>query len=255
MKREEAEILKEKYYTATASPDEERRLAAFLRSEECPEEWADERRALLALLSLEAQALPEGFGARLTKRLEQERRKSRRAKVLRFARISVAAALLLVPLGWALRLVWLQPVEQPAVMAGSTKSAQPAPTPKPDAQQEQPKAEQQPAQTEKKAAPSLPKKKKRAHRPKKAVPAIVAPPLPAEKVLAEAKPAPEAPSPAPKTEKKKPETRTQSGSSLEAQLERTLRSRDRMMAEARAYMAGNCLDRRMPPLEPKTTEP
>ncbi len=297
MKREEAELLKEKYYAATASPEEESRLTAFLRSEECPEEWAEERRALLALLSLEAQSLPEGFGRRLTKRLEQERKKSRRARIWRFTRIAAAAILLLIPLTWAVRLALLQPAEQVEIMAKSERENQIAPKPATPGHQDAsgshqavpkiepgtsgshqaalgakpgiPEALQANSSIDTEQQSALPKKKQKPRR-KTSKPSSAPTLTAAEKLLAAQTPASQSPTAAasqstattvpitnaaPQAEKSTSDALPKGKSSLESQLERTLRSRDRLMAEARAYMASNCLDRRMPPLQTENTEP
>lgn len=68
----EATALRDKFYEGCTTPAEEHRLADFLGSEACPAEWADEARALLALLPEETDDLPEGFGHRLYERLRRE---------------------------------------------------------------------------------------------------------------------------------------------------------------------------------------
>lgn len=72
MTRNEAILLRDKFYEGTSTPAEERSLAAFLAGETCPAEWAEEARVLLALLPTEEDELPAGFGLRLHKRLRQE---------------------------------------------------------------------------------------------------------------------------------------------------------------------------------------
>lgn len=72
MTLKEATALRDKFYEGCTTPAEELRLADFLGSETCPAEWADEARALLALLPGETDDLPNGFGQRLYERLRQE---------------------------------------------------------------------------------------------------------------------------------------------------------------------------------------
>ncbi len=283
MKREEAELLKEKYYAATATPEEQRRLAALLRSKECPEDWADERRGLLALLSLEETALPEGFGVRLTERLERERRTLRQVRLQRFVRAAVAAVALLIPATLLLRLAMqqspdapplvaevpkeVQKVEQeqrpaPAVNAGQSAIAEAAPV-KEAGGGAQPEVEPKTP-----ATAATPQKSVRRQRAAKAESDAAATLASAEKKLVSATSSPvitgeagqggtppKAQDLEPRSEQPSPTTLPQTASSVKAQLERTLESRDRLMAEARAYMAGSCLDRRMPPIEPEVTEP
>ncbi len=247
MRREETELLKERYYAATATPEEERRLEALLRSGECPEDWAGERRALLAMMAAGAQGLPEGFGARLTARLERERKAGRKARTLRLVWRSVAAVVAVMLGGWAVRLAVQQPAEGPELVAKAEPEVLPAAVPAVKAEPEAPRAEM-------KETPAAPAKTMRKPRRKKAAPAVAPEAATAGKMLAAETAEPTPPEPQPAAEAPAPVPSPRNERSLAAQLERTLQSRDRLMAEARAYMAGNCLDRRMPPIEPETTQ-
>ncbi len=282
MKREEAELLKEKYYAATATPEEQRRLAALLRSEACPEEWADERRGLLALLALEETSLPEGFGVRLAERLERERRTLRRVRLQRFVRAAVAAVVILIPATLLLRLALQQSPDTPPV-AEAIKEAQKMekaqrPAPVVNAGQggmaEAGQVKKAEGRAQLKVAPkavlasAAPERHERRQRAAKAESEATATPALAGSVSVPETPTPvipdkagqdgtppETPGTEPSTVRRGLKTLPQTAASVEAQLERTRESRDRMMAEARAYMAGNCLDRRMPPMESEITEP
>ncbi len=258
--REQADRLKDKFYSATATPQEERQLARLLRSGECPEEWAGERRALLALLPEGAQALPEdtpvlpeGFGMRLATRLEQERMKTKRATRLRLFRWSAVAAMIVVVFGsvalWhrsatsADEQVLMEQTVEKTPVAEVTRVAPPAdyvalPPAEP--------AEAVAPQVEKKKTVPAPEPKQQHRRGKARIyvaqktTATVPPPAPAT---------PEQQMPPPASG-----ISTATAKSLNDHLRRTRQSRDRLVAEARNYLAVSCLNRNIPPQNPPTTE-
>ncbi len=126
--------LKQKFYEATATPDEERLLAKLLRSSDGSLLEEKERRALLALLPVEGEALPEGFGRRLTQRLEKERGSHRLAMRRRLKNWSVAAAIFLALGGgviWALRTAT---ADQPIIASQTEPELPPAILPPPIAE-------------------------------------------------------------------------------------------------------------------------
>lgn len=232
--REQAYLLKDKFYAATATPEEERLLARLLRSEECPKEWAtDERRALMALLPDEETALPEGFALRLATRLEQERLTKRRTIRLRLFRWSAVAAMIVVAFGY---LITLEPTEKKIPSAEVIPIAPPAePT---VAETVSPQVE------EKKPLPaSRPKQQYRRSKEKTYV---------ADKSVAAAT----SPATAIERQTSPPASgiSTVTTKSLNDHLQRTMQSRDRLLAEARNYMAGSCLNRSIPPQETTTKE-
>ncbi len=229
MTREEANLLKEKFYAATATPEEERQLAQWLRSEDCPEEWTAERRALLALLPDEENAaLPEGFALRLAQRLEQERKATRHIGYARVIRRWSAVAAMFILFGGATVLWTLTPHPGEQEMAkapenGNTPLANPVAA---AVKTETPQPEAIPTP----ATPAKPKRKCRRQ-------AVTAVPV-AETAVTETELMPA-----------EAESRPTVEQSLEDHLQRTMQSRERLIAEARSYMSGNCLNRSMPPQE------
>ncbi len=246
--QEQAYQLKDKFYAATATPEEERLLARLLHSEECPKEWTtDERRALMALLPDDATALPEGFALRLATRLEQERLATRRTVRLRLFRWSAAAAMIAVAFGslafWHLSLT---SADEQITTVEQTKGKAPSAEVIPIA----PPAEPTIAET---ASPQVNKKKPMpASRPKQQRLRSKSKVYVADKGVAPV------PSAATTIEQQTPPPSSGISAvttqSLNDHLQRTMQSRDRLIAEARNYMAGSCLNRSMPPHETTTTE-
>lgn len=112
MKKEEAVLLMDKFYDATATVEEEQRLADFLRSGDCPPEWETDRKVVLGLMDADAVPLPGGFAERLAAlSLNPDGRKKALRPALRrwLVRACGAAALVAVGFG-AARLFAPQPV-------------------------------------------------------------------------------------------------------------------------------------------------
>ncbi len=229
MTQEEARLLKQKFYDATATPDEERQLAQLLRSKDCPQEWAEERRALLALLPEKETALPEGFGLRLAQRLEKEIAATQPSPQHWWIRWSAAAAIIIIVGGTTLWFFRTPPTEEPAPTPLMTKVEIPvAPTPV-IAKAEKPEMVKEPP-----VAPTPRQKNKRRQRRKTttAAPATEATQL--TPTAAEERTLQPEPTPRPTAEP-----------SLAEHLQRTQQSRDRLIAEARNFMSGSSLDRRI----------
>ncbi len=233
--REEANRLKDKFYAATATPEEERLLARLLRSEECPEEWADERRALLTLLPDETGTLPEGFSLRLAQRLKQERIATRRTRQLRLLRWAAAAMITVFMGGIAvLKMPFSTLDEQPSAQQKG-RDMQPETAALSIAKATPPKSII--PQVAKKAEPTATLKPKRKRRNKPAPSAVTKKPsVKAESIETDTgqQSAPAA-----------PDIRTATDKSLHYHVQRTMQSRDRLIAEARNYLASSCLNRNM----------
>ncbi len=230
-KEENISLLKQKFYEATATPEEERRLAQLLRTGECPEIREDERRALLALLPNEEEALPEGFGLRLARRLERERIAAERpAKRVLSAWWPAAAAVIVLLGGATLRFFRHTSADKPVIAQHTAKSATPA-APKPvTAKTEEEVEKEVPTVTQ-------PPRRPRHRRKTPAAPPATQPPQPT--------PPPTEEHPVPP----QPPPHSAAEPSLAEHLQRTQQSRDRLIAEARDYMSGSCLNRNISPSE------